>query len=84
MNGHDAGAVDDQINSRYIGPGKEFFGCVADGCLTREVDLQELVVYTWELGLEFIDALLRLGSTTTGENYMCRGLSGLETVSMRI
>lgn len=84
LNGHDAGTVDDKINSRNIRPRKDFFGCVAHRFLTGEVDLQESVVYIWELGLEFIDALLCLRRTATGEDDMDWRLSGLETVSMGI
>lgn len=83
MDGHDTGAVDDQIDSRNIGPREDLFSCVAHGFLTGEVDFQESVAYIWELGLEFIDALLCLGRTAAGEDDMSWRLGGLEMVSMR-
>ena len=52
---HYSSAVDDDINGWYIG---QFFGCLANGFLAGQVDLEKTVFDVREFRLESIDAVL--------------------------
>jgi hypothetical protein len=80
LDAHYAGAVDDQINARYVVPFEDGGGCFADGFLAREVDLQDAIVDLRIRVLEGIDALLDFCDVSAGDDDSSRRLRSLEVL----